>query len=272
MPYQLKNDPHTGLLNVRAPTSMPGYWRYLPSSGLAPYIEHYWTIEWDLAEPQSVETLPYPATHVILEPGLAQLSGVHTRKFSRVLSGKSRVLGAKFWPGGLRGFVDAPITSFTDKVSMLHEVFGEAARDLDSRVLAHADHQAAIGVLESFLQGLVPRHDQNIALARDITTRIAADRQLKSVEQLSRVFNLSKRTLQRLFADYVGATPKWVIRRYRLQEAAESMAAADTLDWPRLALELGYTDQAHFIREFKRLIGKTPADYFRGILKGNPEP
>jgi AraC-like DNA-binding protein len=265
MPYQLKNDAHSGLLHVRAPTSLPGYWRYLPSPELAPYIEHYWTVEWDLTGPRLIETLPYPSAHVILEPGLAQLSGVPTQKFSRVLSGKSRVLGAKFWPGGLRAFVSAPVSSFTDKVSMLHEVFGEAARDLDSRVLIHADHQAAIAVLESFLHGLVPRHDQNIALARDITMRIADDRQLKSVEQLAEAFSLSKRTLQRLFGEYVGVSPKWVIRRYRLQEAAESMAAAQTLDWPQLALELGYTDQAHFIREFKRLIGKTPADYFRGL-------
>ena len=71
------------------------------------------------------------------------------------------------------------------------------------------------------------------------------------------------RALQRLFAEYVGVSPKWTIRRYRLQEAAERLAAAESVDWPALALDLGYADQAHFIRDFKRMIGRAPAEYFK---------
>ncbi|MDR3389184.1 MAG: helix-turn-helix domain-containing protein [Rudaea sp.] len=265
MPYQPKRDKHNGLLHFKATQPLAGYWRYFPSPDLAPYVEHYWTVEWDLPEPQLRETLPYPSAHIILEPGAALLGGVNTAKFSRVLEGRSRVLGVKFRPGGLRPFVAQAVSAFTDRVLPLRDVFGAAAEALDQRVLAHADHHAAIAVVESFLRGLNPCPDAAVALAASIVGRIAQDRQIRQVEQIVHAFNISTRKLQRLFSDYVGVSPKWTIQRYRLQEAAERMAAARTLEWATIAIELGYADQAHFIRDFKKVIGRSPADYFKAL-------
>jgi AraC-like DNA-binding protein len=269
--YRPKHDPHNGLLNFKASTPLPGYWRYFPSPDLAPYVEHFWTIEWNLPEPALRETLPYPSAHIILEPGVAQLGGVRTKKFSRVLEGRGRVLGTKFWPGGLRPFLAQPMSAYTDRVLPLHAVFGARARNLDRRALQHADHHAAIAVVEEFLRALQPRADETLALVRATAQRIADDREMKQVEQLAAHVALGVRTLQRLFGDYIGVSPKWMIRRYRLQEAAERMAASVALDWAQIALDLGYADQAHFSRDFKRLIGKSPADYFK-TLAPMPRP
>ena len=263
MRYRLKDDPHNGLLHLKTSTPLPSYWRYFPSDDFAPFVEHYWTVEWNLATPTLRETLPYPSAHIILEPGVAALSGVTTRKYSRTLEGHSRVLGVKFWPGGLRPFVAPPVSAFTDRVVPLSEVFGAAAAGLDARALAHADHHAAIGVVEAFLREQEPVADETLAFVRGVADRIANERAIRAVAQLADEFAVSERTLQRLFNEYVGVSPKWMIRRYRLQEAATRMAAAEAIDWPQIALELGYADQAHFIRDFKKLIGKAPADYFR---------
>jgi AraC-like DNA-binding protein len=267
MHYRRKNDPHNGLLNFKTPKALPGYWRYFPSPDLAPYVEHFWTIEWNLAAPVLRETLPYPTPHIILEPEVCVLSGVTTRKFSRTLEGESRVLGAKFLPGGLRPFIARPVSAYTDAIVPLQEVFGVAAGELNRRALLHADHHAAIGAVESFLRGLNPRVDDSLALVREIAARIAGDRGIGRVEQLAAEFHLGLRTLQRLFDDYVGVSPKWMIRRYRLQEAAERIAAQNAVDWAQIALDLGYSDQAHFSRDFKRLIGKSPAHYFRTMTQ-----
>ena len=80
------------------------------------------------------------------------------------------------------------------------------------------------------------------------------------VDELCAHAGYSKRTLQRLFREYVGVTPKWVLQRVRLHEAADRMADGEG-DWPGLALELGYFDQAHFIKAFKAAIGRSPAEY-----------
>jgi AraC-like DNA-binding protein len=81
------------------------------------------------------------------------------------------------------------------------------------------------------------------------------------VDELAARHAMSSRSLQRLFRRYVGVSPKWVLQRYRLHEAAERIAEGRDGDWAATALELGYFDQAHFIRDFKALIGASPAQY-----------
>ena len=81
------------------------------------------------------------------------------------------------------------------------------------------------------------------------------------VDELAARHAMSPRTLQRLFRRYVGVSPKWVLQRYRLHEAAERIAEGRDGDWAATALELGYFDQAHFIRDFKALVGASPAQY-----------
>ena len=71
----------------------------------------------------------------------------------------------------------------------------------------------------------------------------------------------SPRSLQRLFREYVGVTPKWVLQRVRLHEAAERMADGDSDCAAALALDLGYFDQAHFIKDFKAIVGRSPSEY-----------
>ena len=70
---------------------------------------------------------------------------------------------------------------------------------------------------------------------------------------------MSLRSLQRLFSCYVGVSPKWVIMRYRIHDAVEQIAAGQPSDWSRLAQDLRYCDQTHFIKDFKALVGKSPA-------------
>ena len=71
-----------------------------------------------------------------------------------------------------------------------------------------------------------------------------------------------------IFSRYVGVGPKWVIRRYRLHEAAARVAEGGRVDWPALALDLGYVDQAHFIKDFKAIVGRAPAAYAKDMGVG----
>ena len=71
--------------------------------------------------------------------------------------------------------------------------------------------------------------------------------------------------LQRLCRRYVGVGPKWLIRRFRLQEAAARVEAGETQNWADLSRQLGYFDQAHFVNEFTALVGQSPAAYARRI-------
>jgi AraC-like DNA-binding protein len=64
-----------------------------------------------------------------------------------------------------------------------------------------------------------------------------------------------------MFLQYAGVSPTWVLRRYRLLEAAESVREGKPVSWAEIAADLGYADQAHLTRDFRAAIGQTPAAY-----------
>lgn len=95
----------------------------------------------------------------------------------------------------------------------------------------------------------------------ELARRIRTDRTVRRVSALARDAGLPVRTLQRLFADWVGVPPKWVVLRHRLHDALERAGRPDGVDWAALAAELGYSDQAHLVRDFTATIGVSPAAY-----------
>ncbi len=99
---------------------------------------------------------------------------------------------------------------------------------------------------------------EGAALARDLCERMAIDRSLLRAEDGAAALGVGLRTLERLFARHVGVSPKWVIRRYRLREAAEQLRSTPGIALAGLAASLGYADQAHFARDFKAVIGLSP--------------
>lgn len=64
---------------------------------------------------------------------------------------------------------------------------------------------------------------------------------------------------------WVLQSPTWMIRRYRIQEAAARLEAGDVHSWSDLALDLGYADQSHFSNDFRRFVGRPPATYARSL-------
>jgi AraC-like DNA-binding protein len=101
------------------------------------------------------------------------------------------------------------------------------------------------------------------SLATLAAERIIAERSILSVSEAAAKAGVDVRTLQRLFRREVGIGPKEVIRRFRLQESAERLASHPELQCGELALDLGYYDQAHFIRDFKAVVGVSPDAYRR---------
>jgi AraC-like DNA-binding protein len=109
----------------------------------------------------------------------------------------------------------------------------------------------------------MPSSDETVGVVGGIIERIGADRTINRVDELCTQVGLGERALQRLFSDYVGVSPKWVIRRFRLHDAASRLAKAEDVNLTTLAQDLGYADQAHFTRDFKAIVGRSPSDYRR---------
>ncbi|HJV49714.1 MAG TPA: helix-turn-helix domain-containing protein [Geothrix sp.] len=256
-----------GVVGAEAMRRESPAWRFLPEGPLAEFVEHFWTVSWDLRgrPPLNRETLPHPSVHLVIEAGRSGLAGVHTGRFCRLLEGLGWVIGTKFRPGGFRPFWGRPVDELTDRVLPLGTAFGAPGEALEAAVLdCGGDAGTAISLVEAFLIERLPPPDAKARLAQSVMARILEDRELTQAEAVAREAGLSLRSLQRLFQDYVGVSPKWVIQRYRLHEAMEQLEADQPVDLPALALALGYFDQAHFIKAFKTHLGRTPAVYARG--------
>ena len=267
-----------GVLQRNAAAPNAGHARLLPARDLRPFIEHFWIVRWDLRgqPPQLAETIPHPSIYWLTENRTSIIHGVPTGRFSRRLEGKGRVFGVKFRPGGFYPFIRTPVAAFTDTSISPGNAFGPEGRRIaaDLRRLSVTAHDAsdAVGAdeemitsVERFLLDRLPGPDPHLALVTDIAAAIVRTRAITRVDQIASRFDLNKRVLQRLFNRYVGISPKWMIKRYRLHEAIERVAAGRSVNWSRLALELGYFDQTHFIKDFKVLIGKSPAEYEKSV-------
>ncbi|MGH3681525.1 MAG: helix-turn-helix domain-containing protein [Natronosporangium sp.] len=120
-----------------------------------------------------------------------------------------------------------------------------------------------VEALEDYLLGTGPVPDPT---AREVTALVGeAERRsgMVGAEQLAAYAGLSLRSLQRLFAEYVGIGPKWVIQRFRILEAAAAAHAGEPTHWASLAHRLGFSDQAHLTRAFTQVVGTPPATYQR---------
>lgn len=221
-----------------------------PSPALAPWVERYWEARWDYAEPYRQKIVPYPNVHLSFGGGRADVNGVCSGYQIKVLEGRDHVFGVAFRPGCFRPFLGASVSTITDRVVPSTEVFGP---DLPTTL--------DVPTVDAFLLKHLPDDDSRVRQAVAAVELIAKDKAVTRVERLAGELGLGMRGLQRLFAEYVGIGPKWVIRRYRLHEATARMAAGGAIDWAALAADLGYADQGHFIRDFKSMFGEPPTWY-----------
>jgi AraC-like DNA-binding protein len=248
-----------------------------PSGDLAGHVERHWYVRWDLhgAPSFTQEILPHPCVNLVAEPGLIAVHGIPLGRSPHRLDGAGIAIGTKFRPGGFGGFLDRPASELNGRAVALGELFGAAGERLERRLAGlDGDVDEHIEAVEAFLRERLPAPDPRHELVRAVVDGMLVAGPGTTVAQLAERHAVSARTLQRVFAQFVGVGPKWVLKRYRMHEAAERIAAGEADDGASLALDLGYFDQSHFIRDFTAQIGMPPSVYERACAAaaGRPVP
>lgn len=241
--------------------------RRAPGEAAAAFVRHYWLPRWSLPGGTSVReaVLEYPTANLVIEADTAALYRANRALSGRTLTGDGWAFGALLRPGVARQWVGASLRG-APAVIPLEALEPLAARALTAAVgavrerLADDDASGAIAIVEAALGDLPAPHD-DARLVDAIVAAVESDRDLRRVEQLADRFGIGVRRLQRLVAGHIGFGPKWLIQRYRLQEAAAALREPEPPAFARLAADMGYADQAHFNREFKAVVGVTPGAY-----------
>lgn len=238
--------------------------RYRETGLLGQYVERYWSVRWDLPEGTAYESvvIPHPCVNLSFMPVIgAELHGPGIAVSRHPLTGRGRVFGVKFRPGGFTAFSGVKGAALADWSAGAATVFGAEADELNAIVMSGNDIDA-IQVVSGFLAARMPEApDRRYGRLLAAVKAMLEDREITRVDQVAARFFMSPKTLQRLFQDYIGLGPKTLIRRYRIHDAADRLAEDPGADLARLAAELGWSDQAHFTHDFKDQIGSPPAEY-----------
>lgn len=279
MPVPVTPNPTRGIVRPAQVGSTYSLGRLPCHPALSDYVEHYWTVSWDLSAPRRElsTVLSHPAVHVSVEEGdsatrhghplpSALVHGVVTRRFEVELAGCGRVFGTKFRPGGFTALTGVPADGFTDRVVALADAV-PGTGGLPALVLADADDGRRAEIADAALLRLrrLRRPDPEYPRVRAVVEDVAADRTLVRAAELARRHGLTDRTLQRMLRRYTGITATWLIRRYRLLDALDALQADPGRDIAALAVELGWFDQAHLTRDFTAAVGVPPARYTHGL-------
>jgi AraC-like DNA-binding protein len=256
-----------GILHARTGLTSFALSRHRPSPELAPFVDYLWSVVWDLRDrpPHDQRILPNPSVHVSLEPARAAVTGPARTAFTYHLTGRGRVVGVRFRPGGARPWADVPMSRLADRelpLPALGRLAGLDGPALQAAVQAAPDAAAAAALVDAALVPLRPPTDATVDRVAGIVALVDAEPAIRRVEDLAERAGSSVRGLQRLCAEWIGIGPKELVRWARLHEAA-GRAAEGTADWAALAAELGYADQAHLVRDFSRVVGEPPGRYAR---------
>jgi AraC-like DNA-binding protein len=249
------------------PARLPTFTRLAPPADLAHLVVHFWVPEWSLppGRVSRQHVIAFPASNLVVEPGLVGLAGPTTRRTHRDLSGTGWAVGALLRPAAVPLLTDDPARTVdryvpVDAADLLAAVTTAMAGDDP----AERRRSEAVTACAAWWRARVTVRTAEADLANRMAELLTTDPRVLTTAAAAERLHVSERTLQRLAARYVGLPPAAMIRRRRLQEAAERLRADPGTPVASVAHELGYSDHAHLTRDFGTVLGFTPSAYRAG--------
>src|SRR5437763_1954612 len=158
--------------------------RYLPPADLAPFLDHFWVVEWDLRDqpPFVQRTLPYPCVHVVFDAARSGVFGVPTGAFDYELKAQGKVCGLRFRAGAFRAFLGRPVHTITDQVLPMSAVFPWDDAAAMRTVLDGTGDAAMIDTASRLLRSGLPRPDPEVDTIAAILRTVEGTPGLTQVE------------------------------------------------------------------------------------------
>ncbi|GAA2726250.1 helix-turn-helix domain-containing protein [Cellulomonas aerilata] len=246
--------------------------RYEPAPDLADLVQRYWVPVWSVpagrTAPQRV--LQYPVCLLVVSGEYARFYGVVSGVSTTVLAGDGWAVGVMLQPAAGHLVARRPVADFTDRHVDVGQVLGaergahlvgEVRAAMEADPWSVAAHTRAVAAMEHELRSTLPVDGEGLLVNR-LVDLVESRPDVLRVAQICDELGLSERSLQRLVHRRLGLTPKWLIQRRRLQEAAEHLrTGTGTGTVSDLAAHLGYADQPHLHHDFSRVTGMTPGEF-----------
>jgi AraC-like DNA-binding protein len=240
---------------------------YEPHADLKPFVEHYFISRrrptYD-ASYEGSDVLSQPVVSLFIKPKAAYLEGPTTGRRTLAAKDSPIYVGAQFKPGGFYAFWKKPIRQLAEKQIDASLILPTITEKFVADLLTY-ENQQILALIETQLRSKTPQSDPNLELLDRIITKIEHDPTVKTVAKLAAHFGKSERSIQLLFQTYIGVGAKWAIMRTRFLEVIKYARQQEKPDWTHIAAEYDYSDQSHFINDFKKLTGESPSQYMSNL-------
>jgi AraC-like DNA-binding protein len=252
-----------------------GFQRIPPHALLSAYVRHYWTFRRDSPLLAYREAYMHPRGgygmvfnfgdrlsldgQVLADPVFLDGSNTVSRKMGFL--GRIELMGVSFWEGGAYPFLGVPLVELRDETALLDVLDRPGLMQLYERLAETGSLPGRIQVLNEWLLG-------RLALGKARALLIPASLAILrggvlTIPELAQNLAISQRQLERLYQVQVGMSPKHYAQLARVENARLNLKRMSEQSTTRLAVELGFYDQAHFIREFRAVVGMTPYRYMQ---------
>ena len=262
---------------------------YLPGPHLQKWIREYVLVHLEIDKNQEVPVKPYPANP---EQGITfyvrgfvksidSVTGFAMRRPPAVVFGQpiSRqnlqpthqylMVDVRFQPGALYGFIRLPLTEFLHKNIDAELIFGKEINMVNDQLADAPDYASILRIVDAWLFTKIRRIKEEHHPFEKISRLIQDDPQSFSLEKIARQACMSASQFERKFQSRTGVTPKFFSRICRFHQAFELKTRRPALDWLSIAVQTGYSDYQHLVKDFKQFSGAVPnglmEDYTRSV-------
>ncbi len=249
------------------PARLPTFTRLAPPADVAHLVVHFWVPQWSLppGRVSRQHVISFPASNLVVEPGLVGFAGPTTRRSHRDLRGTGWAGGALLRPAAVPLLTDDPASTVDGYVPVDAEgLRADVAAAMSGPADADLRRERAVAAFAGWWRARMPEPSAEAELANRMADLLTTDADVLTTAAAAERLHVSERTLQRLATRFVGLPPAAMIRRRRLQEAAERLREDPGAGLAHVAHELGYADHAHLTRDFRRVLGFTPSAYRSG--------
>lgn len=202
------------------------------------------------------------ADHSTLKQPQSIISGLSDTYSDVSTHGETGVVFVSFYPTGACHFFNFPLSEITNRSIDMSDVSGSEIRQMEETLYFTNSDPEKVAVIEKFLirrYSPIPLYDQ-LLIQKGIELIKVHKGQINATS-LSACLSMTSKTLERKFSQYLGNTPKQVIKLMRFQEVLNDFSRNKDLILTERAYINGYFDQSHFIRDFKSYSGYTPKEF-----------
>lgn len=246
---------------------------YKPCKELQPYVRYYWvfksnrllnTLTFPIGCPQIIFHKRTPLYIPELKTSQSEftISGQVNYHSHLCTDGNVEMIVVVFHPYTMRAFLNLPISLLYNREISGYDFENKKLKTLATQILDCENTNLCITIIEQWLLSQitdeqVPRTEYNIKRINVAIKRLFA-MPATSVTDLASITCLGKKQFERLFNELVGINPKEYARIVRFQKSLKLLQHYSDVNQAQLAYQCGYSDQSHFIREFKQFSGYTP--------------